>query len=161
MSGFSGLWATADNGPVSTRPDRPRSRLYRRLHANPFLGALTKVVVTIVGTLVTMLGVIMIVTPGPAVVLIPLGLSILSTEWDWAYGVLAYAQRKFLEARARELARDPRVRRRNRILGAIAVVVVVGGSVAFVVVFGWPSYIVRSWDWAQGRARWLPELPGM
>ncbi|MGH3510600.1 MAG: PGPGW domain-containing protein [Nocardioidaceae bacterium] len=146
---------------MSSQPDRPRGRVYRRLHANPVLGALTKVVVTIVGTLVTIVGIITIVTPGPAVVLIPLGLSILATEWDWAYRLLLYARRKIAKARARELAQDPRVRRRRRLVASAALLVVVGGIAGFLVLFGWPSYAVTGWDWAQGRAKWLPELPGM
>lgn len=43
-----------------------------------------KVVVAIVGTSVVILGVIMIVTPGPAILVIPAGLAILALEFAWA-----------------------------------------------------------------------------
>lgn len=43
-----------------------------------------RVVILIVGTSVVLLGVVMLVTPGPAVVVIPLGLSILAIEFAWA-----------------------------------------------------------------------------
>lgn len=43
-----------------------------------------RVIVTLVGSTILILGVIMILTPGPAVVFIPLGLSILGLEFAWA-----------------------------------------------------------------------------
>jgi uncharacterized protein (TIGR02611 family) len=42
------------------------------------------VVVFIVGMTVLLLGVVMLVTPGPAVVVIPAGLAILGLEFRWA-----------------------------------------------------------------------------
>jgi uncharacterized protein (TIGR02611 family) len=47
-----------------------------------------KLVVAVVGTTVILLGVALIVLPGPAVVVIPLGLGILSLEFAWAKKVL-------------------------------------------------------------------------
>ena len=41
-------------------------------------------VIAIVGTTVLLIGVVMIVTPGPAIVMIPVGLAILSIEFAWA-----------------------------------------------------------------------------
>ncbi|MGH8194610.1 MAG: PGPGW domain-containing protein [Woeseiaceae bacterium] len=43
-----------------------------------------RIVVAVVGATVLLLGVIMIVTPGPAFVLIPAGLAILGLEFAWA-----------------------------------------------------------------------------
>lgn len=43
-----------------------------------------RIVITIVGVSVLLLGVVMIVTPGPAIVLIPFGLAILAIEFVWA-----------------------------------------------------------------------------
>ncbi len=43
-----------------------------------------RVVVLVVGMTVLLLGVAMIVLPGPAVVVIPIGLAILATEFAWA-----------------------------------------------------------------------------
>ena len=43
-----------------------------------------RVVIAVVGLSVLLLGVIMIVTPGPAIVLIPAGLAILGIEFAWA-----------------------------------------------------------------------------
>lgn len=43
-----------------------------------------RVIVAVIGTSVLLLGIIMIVTPGPAVVVIPIGLAILAIEFVWA-----------------------------------------------------------------------------
>lgn len=43
-----------------------------------------RIVVTLVGSTVLIIGVIMIITPGPALVFIPLGLAILGLEFAWA-----------------------------------------------------------------------------
>lgn len=43
-----------------------------------------RIVVTVVGVTVILIGAIMIVTPGPALVVIPIGLAILSIEFAWA-----------------------------------------------------------------------------
>ena len=43
-----------------------------------------RIVVTVVGATVVALGMVMIVTPGPALVVIPVGLAILSIEFAWA-----------------------------------------------------------------------------
>jgi uncharacterized protein (TIGR02611 family) len=43
-----------------------------------------RIVVSIIGFSVLIVGIIMLVTPGPAFVVIPIGLSILATEFVWA-----------------------------------------------------------------------------
>jgi len=43
-----------------------------------------RIVIGVVGASVLLLGIIMLVTPGPAFVLIPLGLAILAIEFVWA-----------------------------------------------------------------------------
>ena len=43
-----------------------------------------KILIGLVGGTVLILGIIMLVTPGPAVVVIPIGLAILATEFAWA-----------------------------------------------------------------------------
>jgi tellurite resistance protein TerC len=46
--------------------------------------AARRVAVAVVGTTIVLLGIIMIVTPGPALVVIPIGLAILGIEFAWA-----------------------------------------------------------------------------
>ena len=43
-----------------------------------------RIVISIVGVSVLLLGIVMILTPGPAIVVIPLGLAILAIEFVWA-----------------------------------------------------------------------------
>ena len=43
-----------------------------------------RIVVGVVGATVVVIGLVMIVTPGPALVVIPVGLAILSLEFAWA-----------------------------------------------------------------------------
>src|SRR5207253_99949 len=43
-----------------------------------------RVAIAVIGGTVVLVGVIMIVTPGPALVVIPLGLAILALEFAWA-----------------------------------------------------------------------------
>ncbi|OGL03487.1 MAG: hypothetical protein A3E31_08125 [Candidatus Rokubacteria bacterium RIFCSPHIGHO2_12_FULL_73_22] len=58
-----------------------------------------RLVVAVIGGTVLALGVAMLVLPGPAFVVIPLGLAILATEFVWA--------RRLLK-RVREQVRGPR-----------------------------------------------------
>lgn len=48
------------------------------------LKQIKRVFVGIIGTTILIIGVAMIVLPGPAFIVIPLGLSILATEFLWA-----------------------------------------------------------------------------
>lgn len=46
--------------------------------------AARRIVIGVVGATVLLLGILMIVTPGPAIIVIPVGLAILSIEFTWA-----------------------------------------------------------------------------
>ena len=54
----------------------------------PDIRWLRRVIVAVIGFTVLLIGVAMIVLPGPALVVIPLGLAILATEFVWARRVL-------------------------------------------------------------------------
>jgi len=47
-----------------------------------------RLIITVVGFTVLLIGIAMIVLPGPAIVVIPLGLGILATEFVWAKNLL-------------------------------------------------------------------------
>jgi uncharacterized protein (TIGR02611 family) len=57
---------------LSTQPENGAARLARRI------------VVSILGFSVILVGLVMIITPGPAIVVIPAGLAILALEFAWA-----------------------------------------------------------------------------
>ena len=54
----------------------------RTLHLTYTTGR--RIAIAVVGTSVLLLGIVMLVTPGPAVVVIPVGLAILAVEFVWA-----------------------------------------------------------------------------
>jgi tellurite resistance protein TerC len=54
-----------------------------------------KLVIAVIGTTVLLVGIAMILLPGPAFVLIPAGLAILATEFAWAKALLRKAAEKF------------------------------------------------------------------
>lgn len=67
----------------------------------PNLKFLKRVVIAIVGFTVLLLGVVMIILPGPAFIIIPLGLAILATEFVWAQRLLTKAKAYFEKQRQR------------------------------------------------------------
>jgi uncharacterized protein (TIGR02611 family) len=71
---------------------RPRPKLIEKLEAQREThrerGRLFRIGFGLVGLLVLIGGVIMLVTPGPAFVLIPIGLAMLSLEFVWAERLL-------------------------------------------------------------------------
>ncbi len=60
-----------------------------------------RVVIAVVGMTVLLLGVVMIVTPGPALLVIPGGLAILGIEFAWARYLLRRARRTISGENAR------------------------------------------------------------
>ena len=60
---------------------------------NPLARPAKKVVITVVGVFVTLLGILLIVLPGPAFLLIPVGLAILALEYPIARKWLRKCQR--------------------------------------------------------------------
>jgi uncharacterized protein (TIGR02611 family) len=154
---------TEPSPPRSTaRPAaRRRGRLHQRLHANPALALTTKLVVTSVGVLVIVAGLVMMVAPGPGILGVLVGLAILATEYDWADRWLHKAREKAHEARLRAEAMDPKVRRRRLILLGVGFIVVASAVIAYVVAYDWPRFALDGWDWLQSMAGWVPDLPGM
>ncbi len=59
-----------------------------------------RIVVLVLGISVVLVGIVMLVTPGPAVVVIPLGLAILATEFVWAERLLHSLKARLADARA-------------------------------------------------------------
>ena len=50
----------------------------------PTLRVAKRIVVAVIGGTVTLIGIALVVLPGPAFIVIPIGLSILATEFLWA-----------------------------------------------------------------------------
>jgi uncharacterized protein (TIGR02611 family) len=84
---------------MSAPPEHPEfvKRLLARREQHRTRHLLFRIAFGIAGGLVLLSGIVMIVTPGPAFVLIPAGLAMLALEFQWAERLLlralAYAQR--------------------------------------------------------------------
>jgi uncharacterized protein (TIGR02611 family) len=108
---------------------RPRPKLIERLEARRAghreRHPLFRIAFGLAGVLVTLAGLVMLVTPGPAFVLIPIGLAMLSMEFVWAEQLLA----KSLEQAAIAQEKAARTSRTQRILAAIATLLAIAAIV--------------------------------
>ena len=71
-----------------------------------------RVVVSVVGATVLLIGVALLILPGPAFIVIPVGLAILATEYAWARRWLKKARQMasdVVSGRDRTAARDSRI----------------------------------------------------
>lgn len=88
------------------------ARWRHRIHRRPWLNVVYKAIVTALGALVILAGILMLVLPGPGWLTIFIGLAILGTEYHWARRLLGWL-RKVL-ARLRERWNLWRAERRAR-----------------------------------------------
>jgi len=108
---------------------RPRPKLIEKLEARRAThrerGRLFRIGFGVAGALVLLGGIVMLVTPGPAFVLIPIGLAMLSLEFVWAEQLLerSLEQAQIAEEKAVQATRT------QRILGAIATLLAIGACV--------------------------------
>src|SRR5213083_1369060 len=97
IDGQSNLVATDDvMGPIKmkrpTTLPRWMKRLFSGLHVEN-IKVVRRVIVSVVGATVLLIGIALLVLPGPAFVVIPLGLATLATEYAWARRWLKKARR--------------------------------------------------------------------
>lgn len=97
-------------------------RLRRRRTAHLQRGPIYRVAWVLGGVIVLLAGVVMLVVPGPALLVIPIGLAMLSLEFAWAGKVLESGVRGGMAAREHVGRADRRV----LVLGAVALAAAVG-----------------------------------
>lgn len=78
------------------------SRAKAAVGLNILPAPLRKLVVAVIGITIVLLGVAMVVLPGPAFIVIPVGLGILATEFAWARRMVRRARVMIAKARGRE-----------------------------------------------------------
>jgi uncharacterized protein (TIGR02611 family) len=61
---------------------------------NVIYKSVRRYVIFIIGATIILIGVVMIATPGPAIIVIPFGLAILATEFIWARKLLKKVKSK-------------------------------------------------------------------
>jgi uncharacterized protein (TIGR02611 family) len=114
---------------MEERQRRPRPKLIEKLEerreTHRERSRLFRIGFGIVGTLILVGGLVMLVTPGPAFVLIPIGLAMLSLEFVWAERLLE----KSLEQAQLAQEKAAQTTRTQRVLGLIAGLLAVGACV--------------------------------
>ncbi len=94
---------------------RPRPKLIEKLEARRAThrdrSRLYRIGFVVVGAAILVGGVVMLVTPGPAFVLIPIGLAMLSLEFVWAEKLLekSLEQAQIAQAKAAQTTRTQRI----------------------------------------------------
>jgi tellurite resistance protein TerC len=64
---------------------------------------LRKLIVAVIGGTILLIGAAMIVLPGPAFIVVPVGLAILATEFAWARRLIDRGRQAIAKARGREV----------------------------------------------------------
>ena len=72
---------------IHAKKERLKARLNRKFGLDK-MPVIRKLVYSVLGVTVLLLGVVMIITPGPAFIVIPLGLAILASEYAWARRII-------------------------------------------------------------------------
>ena len=62
------------------------------MHLDQVPQIVRKVIIAVIGTTVVLIGVALIILPGPAFIVIPIGLAILASEFIWARRVVKRGQ---------------------------------------------------------------------
>jgi hypothetical protein len=78
------------------------SRIMAAVGLSDLPAGFRKLIVGVIGLTILVLGAVMVVLPGPALIVIPLGLGVLATEFAWARRVIRRAQVMIAKARGRE-----------------------------------------------------------
>jgi tellurite resistance protein TerC len=77
-----------------------RARIRKMLHLEDVSPFVRRVIVGVIGGTILIIGIAMIILPGLAVVVIPIGLAVLATEFVWARRWLRKARKLFKKAKA-------------------------------------------------------------
>lgn len=129
-------------------PPRGFRRFREAMRRNALLNTAWRIGVFTVGITVALGGTVMMITPGPGMLGIIVGLAILATEFAWARRALNHA--KAAAERAKERALDPKKKRRNAILGVTGGVLVGAAIVGYLAVYDfvlpWQIEDVTFWN---------------
>jgi uncharacterized protein (TIGR02611 family) len=119
-------------------PAPPEPELVRKLRARQAehrkRGRLYRAMYVLLGAAVLAAGVAMLALPGPAFVVIPIGLAILSLEFEWAERMLEKALVKGEEARRRAAAATPA----QKALSGVAVALAAAAAIAAAILWDIP-----------------------
>jgi uncharacterized protein (TIGR02611 family) len=118
---------------MTTAPERPEPKLVRKLRERQVehkkRGRLYRSGFVALGAVVTLGGIALLALPGPAFVVIPVGLAILSLEFEWAERLLEKALLKGDEARRTAAQASPAQKRLSVAAGVLAVAAAVAACI--------------------------------
>lgn len=123
---------SGDADPSAGRkPPKLIQRLRERRAAYQRRGNAYRVAWVTAGVIVVVAGLVMVVFPGPALVVIPIGLAMLSLEFVWAERLLDTTLERGIDAK--DLALN--ASRRQKIVGVAAIVCAIAAAVAVAVIY--------------------------
>ena len=111
-----------------------RERLAERREAHVRRSRLYRIGFTIAGATVTLAGIAMLITPGPAFVVIPIGLAMLALEFSWAERLLD----KSLEQAQVAQEKAAQTTTLQRVLGTLAGLAALAGFGAAILLWDIP-----------------------
>jgi uncharacterized protein (TIGR02611 family) len=118
---------------MSESERRPRPKFIEKLEArrehHTERGVVYRIAFGVAGAIVLLAGLVMLVTPGPAFVLIPIGLAMLALEFVWAERLLTRALEQAEKAKQKAAETTPL----QRLLSAIAIALAVAGVVVWAI----------------------------
>jgi uncharacterized protein (TIGR02611 family) len=123
---------------VSEETEKPRpdliERLERKRAEHLARGIFYRVMFAVTGVIVVLAGLAMLVLPGPALVVIPIGLAMLALEFAWAEKMLEMALERA------EVAKDKvtETTRTQKIFGAIAIALATAAFIAAAIAWDIP-----------------------
>ncbi len=108
------------------RAEQWAAKLAERKERYQERGRLYRIGWVILGVLVTLAGFAMLITPGPAFVVIPIGLAMLAMEFAWAEAALEKALRQAAKAQEKAKGADTK----QKVFTVVAGLLVAGAVVA-------------------------------
>lgn len=116
----------------------PRLDTAQAMHlASHTLRQVKRIIILVVGLTVVVVGIVMLVAPGPGLVVIPVGLAVLATEFVWARRLLANYKRYALEFATR--AERHEVSRPRPLLAVIVIAATLACMAAAYWLHEWPT----------------------
>jgi uncharacterized protein (TIGR02611 family) len=116
---------------AGSKPPKLVQRLRERRAAYQRRGNAYRVAWVTAGVIVVVAGLVMVVFPGPALVVIPIGLAMLSLEFAWAERLLDTTLERGIDAK--DLALN--ASRRQKIVGVAAIVCAIAAAGAVAVIY--------------------------
>ncbi|GAA3383208.1 TIGR02611 family protein [Cryptosporangium minutisporangium] len=114
-----------------------RDRLHHPVRSHPVFGLPYRVVITVVGVAIVLLGLVLVPAPGPGWLIVIAGLGVLSTEFSWAHRLLQFTKRS-VAAWTRWVLRQPLALR--MLVGVLGFLLLVAGLLTSLRLSGWTGF---------------------